>query len=71
MNLVSRLSTIGASVVALFAPAVCRANDMVVPVLAQVTVTKSGAKNYIVESLVTVVLVGLALFVICKSSRRV
>lgn len=40
-------------------------------VLAQVTIQKSGTKNYIVESLVFVALIGTALFVICKSSRRV
>jgi hypothetical protein len=39
--------------------------------LAQVTIQKSGTKNYIVESLVFVALVGTAIFVICKSSRRV
>jgi len=38
---------------------------------AQVTVQKSGTKNYILESLVFVALVGTAIFVICKSSRRV
>jgi len=71
MNPFPRLATIGASALALSAPAICRANDVVVPVLAQVTITKSGTRNYVVESLVTVVLVGLALFIICKSSRRV
>ena len=40
-------------------------------VLAQVTIQKSGTKNYVVESLVFVALVGTAIFVICKSSRRV
>jgi hypothetical protein len=39
--------------------------------LAQVTIQKSGTKNYVVESLVFVALVGTAIFVICKSSRRV
>jgi len=36
-----------------------------------VTLKQSGARNWVVESLVFVVLVGVALFVICKSSRRV
>jgi hypothetical protein len=40
------------------------------PVLAQVKVTQSGGKNYVVESLVVVVLFGVALFVVCKTSRR-
>ncbi len=39
--------------------------------LAQVTIQKSGTRNYVVESLVFVALVGAAIFVICKSSRRV
>lgn len=39
-------------------------------VLAQVTIQKSG-KSYILESLVFAALVLAALFVICKSSRRV
>lgn len=41
-------------------------------VLAQgVTVQKAGTRNWVVEALVVVVLFGAALFVICKSSRRV
>jgi hypothetical protein len=36
-----------------------------------VTFKQSGARNWVVESLVFVVLVGVALFVVCKSSRRV
>ncbi|MBS0263048.1 MAG: hypothetical protein JSS02_13980 [Planctomycetes bacterium] len=40
------------------------------PVLAQIKVTSANAKSYIVESLVTVALVGGALFVICRTSRR-
>ena len=40
------------------------------PLLAQVKVTQSGGKNYVVESLVVVVLFGAALFVVCKTSRR-
>ena len=41
------------------------------PVLAQgIKVTNPNAKNYVVESLVVVVLFGAALFVICKTSRR-
>lgn len=35
------------------------------------TLTKTGGKNYIVESIVTVALFGMALWAICKSSRRV
>lgn len=71
MNLFSRLTALGAAAFALSMAAVCRAGDTFLPVLAQVSVTKSGTKNYVVESLVTVALFGLALFVICKSSRRV
>lgn len=42
-------------------------------VLAQggVTLKQSGTRNWVVEILVVVVLFGLALFAICKSSRRV
>jgi hypothetical protein len=36
-----------------------------------VTMKQAGARNWVIESLVVVVLVGVALFVICKSSRRV
>lgn len=51
----------------------CRAADSLPLVLAQeagMTVTKD-TKNYIVEILVTVALFGLALWVVCRSSRRV
>jgi hypothetical protein len=41
-----------------------------VPLLAQVKVTQTGGKNFVVESLVVVVLFGVALFVVCKTSRR-
>ncbi|MFN0051203.1 MAG: hypothetical protein ACKV0T_03375 [Planctomycetales bacterium] len=41
------------------------------PVWAQVKVDKGGGRSYIVESIVTVLLFGLALWTICKSSRRV
>jgi len=71
MNLFPRRTALGALVFSLSATAACRAGDTFLPLLAQVTVTKSGTKNYVVESLVTVALFGLALFVICKSSRRV
>jgi hypothetical protein len=40
-------------------------------VLAQVTVKQSGGRNWVVEGLVIVALIGAALFAICKSSRRV
>jgi len=36
-----------------------------------VTVQQGGARTYILEILVFVVLAGLALFVVCKTSRRV
>jgi len=36
-----------------------------------VTKTVAGARNWVVEALVVVVLSGVALFAICKSSRRV
>lgn len=41
-----------------------------VPVLAQMKVTEANAKNYVLESLVTVALIGGVLFIICKTSRR-
>jgi hypothetical protein len=47
-----------------------RAQAIVDPVLAQVKVTQTGGKNYIVESVITVALIGGVLFIICKSSRR-
>ena len=40
------------------------------PLLAQIKVSETGGKNYVVESLVVVVLFGAALFVVCKTSRR-
>ena len=40
------------------------------PVLAQFKTTAANSKNYVVESLVTVVLMGGALYVICRTSRR-
>jgi len=40
-------------------------------ILAQVTMKQAGTRTWVVEILVVVVLFGLALFVICKSSRRV
>lgn len=51
----------------------CHANEALALVLAQeggITVTKN-TKNYIVEILITVVLFGLALWVVCRSSNRV
>ena len=44
--------------------------EAALPVLAQLRVTQANAKNYIVESLVTVALMGGALFIVCKTSRR-
>ena len=43
------------------------------PLLAQggVTIKQAGARNWVVEGLVVAVLMGAALFAICKSSRRV
>ena len=41
------------------------------PLLAQVTVKQAGTRNWVVEGLTVVVLTGVALFAICKSSRRV
>lgn len=55
------------------ATACCRGSEVLTLVLAQdagMTVTKSG-KNYIVESLITAALFGLAMWVVCRSSRRV
>jgi hypothetical protein len=39
--------------------------------LGQVTIKQAGARNWVVEGLVVVVLSGVAIFAICKSSRRV
>ena len=50
--------------------ALAQAYETSLSVLAQVKVTQSSGKNYVVESLVVVVLFGAALFVICKTSRR-
>lgn len=50
--------------------AIGRADEALTPVLAQVTTTKSG-KNYVVEAIITVVLIGLAVWAICKTSHRV
>jgi hypothetical protein len=47
-----------------------QAYESSLPVLAQIKVTNPNAKNYVVESLVVVVLFGAALFVVCKTSRR-
>jgi len=47
-----------------------QAYEVSLPVLAQIKTTQAGAKNYVVESLVVVVLFGAALYVICKTSRR-
>jgi len=43
------------------------------PLLAQggVTIKQAGSRNWVVEGLVVAVLMGAALFAICKSSRRV
>lgn len=55
-------------------PAALRAGESWSLVLAQgggVSLSKTGGKSFIVESVVTVALFGIALWVICKSSRRV
>lgn len=64
-------SRIGVSAAGVVVSACARAEAALAPLVAQVTVDSSGGKNYIVEILVTVALFGLALWVICKSSRRV
>ena len=71
MQIVSRLIRAGATAGALAATACARAEGGLSPLVAQVTVDSGGGKNYIVEILVTLALFGLALWVICKSSRRV
>lgn len=71
MQSVSRLIRAGAAAGALAATACARADGALSPLLAQATVDTGGGKNYIVEILVTLALFGLALWVICKSSRRV
>ena len=55
----------------LFCASAAQAQSAMHPVLAQLKVTPAGAKNYVVETLITVVLIGGVLFIICKSSRRV
>ncbi len=47
-----------------------QAYELSLPVLAQITTSNPNAKKYVVETLVVVVLFGLALFVVCKTSRR-
>jgi len=59
-----------ATAVGIFFVALAQAEASLPPVLAQLKVTQANAKNYIVESLVTVALMGGALFVVCKTSRR-
>ena len=75
MKNVRRLMAGGtATLLTVLATACCRGGEALTLVLAQeaaMTVTKSSGKNYIVEILVTVALFGLALWVVCKSSRRV
>jgi hypothetical protein len=59
-----------------FVPAICRAGAEVWVVLAQqkeqggTIRTQGGGKSYVVESVIVVVMLGLALFVVCRSSRR-
>jgi hypothetical protein len=53
------------------APAWAEASGTRLGTLAQVTVKQSGGRNWVVEGLVIVALIGAALFAICKSSRRV
>ena len=50
--------------------ALAQAYEVSLPVLAQIKTTDANAKNYVVQSLVVVALFGLALFVVCKTSRR-
>jgi hypothetical protein len=52
------------------AATLAQACEYSLPVLAQIKVSNPGGKNYVVESLVVVVLFGAALFVVCKTSRR-
>lgn len=63
-----------AALLAAFSTARCRGSEALALLLAQqgnMTVTKDSGKNYIVEILVTVALFGAALWVVCRSSRRV
>lgn len=53
------------------AAGLAQAGPAALPVLAQVSVQKTGGPNYVIPSLVVAALFGLALFVICKTSRRV
>lgn len=72
-NIRRRMADGTTTLLTMLATASCRGDEVLSLVLAQdgaVKVTPSG-KNYIVEILVTVVLFGLALWVVCKSSRRV
>ncbi len=54
-----------------FASQGAEASESSLGVLAQVTIKQSGSRNWVVEGLVVVALIGAALFAICKSSRRV
>lgn len=47
-----------------------RAYAGTLPLFGQIKVSEAGGKNYVVEGVVTVALMGLALFVVCKTSRR-
>jgi hypothetical protein len=69
MTIGSRFRAAGAALLVLSVASTCQAAGL----LAQggVTVNKTGGKSYIVESLITVAFFGLALWMVCKSSRRV
>lgn len=72
-----RRAIMAAGLVGLSRGALCRAGEVATVLFAQaqqgsgMSVTRTSGKSYVVEALVTVALFGLALWVICKSSRRV
>ncbi len=60
----------GAAVAGLMCATATQVHAAMLPVLAQMKVTEAGTKNYVLETLITVALIGGTLFIICKTSRR-
>ncbi|HEY3966390.1 MAG TPA: hypothetical protein VGM05_17650 [Planctomycetaceae bacterium] len=60
----------GVAVAGLLCTTATQVQAAMAPVFAQIKVTEAGTKNYVLETLITVALIGGTLFVICKTSRR-
>ncbi|MBI3864432.1 MAG: hypothetical protein HY290_21325 [Planctomycetia bacterium] len=68
--MINRWITTTAAVASVLCALSAQVQAAALPVLAQVKVSETGGKTFILEGLVTVVLMGGALFVVCKTSRR-